>query len=300
MFKTFCARSRFRVLLLTRSFLVGFHSQAASLAALHADAAAAALRRQREGRPASPADADEAATVARGGAWRLLADVSAAADGAEHPEVLCVAPGADGASVLTSNGDGVVRMWRGDGELARCFESDGAADIGPICCVSSCVDAGRIAAACGDGHVRVWDADSGDSVALFACVRENGATACAFSFDGNLVASVSNAAPTVSVWDVTQGEVHWRSNGEQMGDRTLCCVAWSPSGTEDCLLIEGNGHTLELWNVAATRCVSMFRGHNGAVASCCFDGDGRRALTSGACWRPMRFARVVSLQTTRP
>jgi WD40 repeat protein len=101
-------------------------------------------------------------------------------------------------------------------------------------------------------------------------------TGCAFSPDGQLVATAGGYDQTVWVWDVATGAKHRELTGH--AGRVNGC-AFSPDGR--LVASAGDDATVRLWDVATGTERSVLTGHAGRVNGCAFSPDGRLVASAG-------------------
>jgi WD40 repeat protein/tetratricopeptide (TPR) repeat protein/tRNA A-37 threonylcarbamoyl transferase component Bud32 len=179
----------------------------------------------------------------------------------------------DGKHVVTSSGDGTVRVWdAASGKEIRVLQA-GRVSQG----VAYSPDGRYVAAAISGPHaIKVWDAASGSEV-LALTGHVNGAICLAYSPDGLFLASGS-VDKTVKVWDATTGKEMHTLRGHA---KAVEGVAFSPDGKR-LVSADGGGH-VRLWAVVSgSEVMTINNAHGGGhVSSVAFSPDGRYVTSSG-------------------
>ncbi|MCA1706009.1 MAG: TIR domain-containing protein [Actinobacteria bacterium] len=196
----------------------------------------------------------------------------------------------DGTHVVSTNGDGTVRVWGWEGNeptMLRGHEGGAwAAAFSP--------DGQRVVTGDREGTVRVWDWARGGTPAVERG-HEGPVNTAAFSPDGSRVVSAGTDG-TVRVW-------HWAAQAEPVVLRGhqgqppaaptvvggVSTAVFSPDGTR--VVSAGVDGTVRVWNLAEGREPVVLRGHQGmppgvlelvgGVAGAVFSPDGTRVVSAG-------------------
>lgn len=100
-------------------------------------------------------------------------------------------------------------------------------------------------------------------------------TAIAWSADGSLLASGTQGASTIRIWNAANGELLRTLDGH---DSWIRALAFSPDGT---LLASGSADmSIRLWNVADGAEMERMTGHTGWVSNVAFSPDGQQLISS--------------------
>ncbi|HSS51004.1 MAG TPA: serine/threonine-protein kinase, partial [Thermoanaerobaculia bacterium] len=188
----------------------------------------------------------------------------------------------DGRTLATAGADGVVRLWRpqGDEPLAELAGHDG-----PVHAVAFSPAAPLLASGGRDGALRLWDPRTGCLLATLA--GHTGAVhTVAFSRDGRTLVT-SGSGQDVWIWDAVTGQPR-RTIGSA---EPVTAASLSPGGRE---VAYGTGHgMLEIVDLETLRTRIGFRAHREAVTAVVFSPDGTLAASASVD----RTLRIWSTET---
>ncbi len=124
--------------------------------------------------------------------------------------------------------------------------------------------------------VPVWPLPDRPGMGMLRTLKghNNGVSHCAFSPDGNLIATASHDQ-TVRLWETATGRTVHVLTGHT-GAVSSC--AFSPDGTR--LVTASHDQTVRLWDVAGQE-RKVLSGHSGPVTACRFSPDGGLLATAG-------------------
>lgn len=185
-------------------------------------------------------------------------------------QVYSLAISSDGRRIVSSSGDGTVRVWDAEtGAELLCLH--GHDELVHSAVISS--DGRRIVSGAWDQTIRVWDAESGDEV---DCLRghQGGVTSVAISTDGRKIVSGSFDS-TVRVWDAENGEELLCLRGHEDMVRG---VGISSDGRR---IVSASGKTVRIWDGKSGAELRRLREQDGTVTSLALSADGGR-IVSGA------------------
>jgi WD40 repeat protein len=175
----------------------------------------------------------------------------------------------DGAALVTSCEDGLVRLW--DTESGRPLRTLSGHRGRVHWCAWSPLGT-VIASASADQTVRLWDAESG--VELDVLEGSHGRVlCCAFSGDGALLASGCYDVYG-RVWTTRRGRLLATLDGH---DGMVNCCAFVPATS--LLLTGSDDRTLRLWDMSTGKESAVLRGHGNFVDGCAVTSDGRFAAS---------------------
>jgi len=188
----------------------------------------------------------------------------------EAGSVLSVEFSPDGATLVTGNDDGSVKLWNIEtGELHREFR--GHTDAVNETAFSP---DGRLMVSAGDdSNVILWDVASGRRTATLTGHKGH-VRAVAFSPDGQTLAT-GGFDRIVKLWDVATGNVLTRLEGHAGELNTL---VFSPDGTK--LASACDDHTARIWDVTSGQLRATLQGHTDHVTDAAFSADGETLATS--------------------
>ena len=137
-------------------------------------------------------------------------------------------------------------------------------------------DGRLIAAASRDNVINLFDSQTGELVRSVAA-SQIAPNALAFSADGRILASANTDTPagSIEMWDVATGSPTRRIDTHT---KNLLSLAFSPDGRT--LASGGDDRLITLWNFQDGTPIGALRGHEGAISSLVFAGNGM--LVSGS------------------
>lgn len=185
----------------------------------------------------------------------------------EHDEpVTSAAFSPDGASVVTSSGDGGIRVWSvEEGGVVETYRHDGPA-LG-----ASFTGDSDILSWSSDGSARIWGPDGS------AVVARHGAPVAAAAVDpSGAVIATAGMDGTARLFDARTGELLHVLPQE----KPVTGVAFSPDGS--LLITAGRERVSRIWNVESGELVHELDEHRGVVTSASFTPDGALAVTTSA------------------
>jgi predicted amidohydrolase len=177
----------------------------------------------------------------------------------------------DGRSLVMSDENNTIGVWiyPTGAPLARI-------DAGaPVLTVSIRPDGSRVAGGCSDGSVRVFDAITG---AMLAALKAHPGRikAATFSPDGKRLATLSEADPSVRVFDTEDFHEIVRFGSERGIDK----LTWSPDGRQ--IATTGPGDLVQLWDARAGAPLAAQRSLHGPLAALAWSPDGSFLAVVGA------------------
>jgi WD40 repeat protein len=204
--------------------------------------------------------------------WTLPEGVSSTLAGHEGKVVVRFSP--DGRFLATGDEQGHLRLWDAEGRLLQSIEGRGH----PITMLTFSPDGSQLALVTYENEVRVWNPTTGQERMLQSYVERQvedlGTVALVFSPDGRHLATASELAPNVSLWDVTTGEKRILRGHDDGVDS----LAFSPAG--DTLVTGGQDHTVRFWGLDGAERRRIDLGGNGAWLLH-FSPDGAALFTVG-------------------
>ncbi len=193
----------------------------------------------------------------------------------------------DGLRVVTASSDMTARIWRADGTELSPVVLQGhdnwvwSARFSP--------DGQRVVTASGDGTARVWNAEGTGEPVVFRG-HEGPVYSAEFSPDGKWVVTAS-ADRTARLWKTEGGTSVLEMSGHEgpvlsarfsaKGSRVVTAsvdgtaFVWTMDGVES-----GERALHEPESLSSMRRLLVLRGHEGAVRSAAFSGDGNSVLTT--------------------
>jgi WD40 repeat protein len=205
--------------------------------------------------------------------WALPTGAPSTLAGHEGKVVVRFSP--DGRYLVSGDEQGSLRLWDAEGRLLRVLEGRGH----PITVMAYSPEGGQVAFATYENEVHLWNPTTGQVRMLQSHaerqVEDLGITALEFSPDGRHLASASELAPSVSLWEVATGKKHTlRGHEEGIGS-----LAFSPEGHE--LATGSMDHTVRFWSLDGVERRRIDLGGNG-VSLLRFSPDGAALFTVGA------------------
>jgi len=201
-------------------------------------------------------------------AWRLADGETEMVLGSHDPGAVGFAFSPDGATLLTTSGEGTVRLWEA-GSGRRLLEIPAEIPIKQV-------DVGAVLGLAGTRIVsptrKILDAKTGATVGELP--PQGNLTAMAASPDGELFATgVANG--TMYVHDFATGGLVARLAGHAQAVRA---AVFSADGTW--LATASTDGTARLWDVRAAREIRVFQGHDAPVEEIVITPDARRIVTA--------------------
>lgn len=185
-------------------------------------------------------------------------------------KVRCVAVAADGRSVVTGGWDHTIRWW--DLETGKEMRRwNGHRDN--IYDVAICHDGKSLASCSADGRVLVCSIKGQDEPKILEG-HQGTVHRVAFLNRSNRLASVGNDQ-TIRIWNLDDGKEETCIKGN---DRWLTLAI---SADDEFLLAGGREGHLSLWSLRTGKLVSSLEGHQGAIHSAAFLGDGAKLISAG-------------------
>ncbi len=198
-----------------------------------------------------------------------------------------VAFAGDGRWIVSSGGDGTVKVWDATTRaLVRTVTLDAGA------ATAFAAEGRRAASGHNDGSVSVWDLDAGEKVAAF---KRNDAMVSAVAFTGTQDRFAASAHDgTVTLFDLAArgGAIPILEGHEGPAE----ALAYSPAS--GLLASGGADRTVKLWNAASYSLVRTYRGHNEPVTALALTRDGR-VLASASLDGAVRLWSTSSGRTFR-
>jgi WD40 repeat protein len=180
----------------------------------------------------------------------------------------------DGKHVVTSGGDGTIRVWKYGRTLTDPIVAKPHTNY--VWTPTFSPDGTRIVSASLDGTVSVWEWAS-DKAPVILKGHEGQVWAATFSPDGSHVASVGDDG-TVRIWPADgRGQPVVLPPGHD--GRTLG-IAYNRDGT--ILASSGGDGTVRLWDLATLRTVAVLTGHENSVENISFDPVGGRKIATAS------------------
>ncbi len=192
----------------------------------------------------------------------------------------------DGQSLILRCADAQIRVWRIQGSPGLCRRLTGHSKEAWTLAFSP---NGKILASGSDDHtIKLWDVAAGREL-LSLPGHESTVTALAFFPDGNRLASVS-LDQTLRIWtlstDALDGHVSARSDLLARYDDRLFALALTRDGKH--LAVAGDGGTIHIWDMGASREINQFEGHKDTVHALAYSPNGA-FLVSASQDKTVRF-----------
>jgi WD40 repeat protein len=219
----------------------------------------------------------------------------------------------DRTKVLSSAGDGAVRVWDAEsGATLFVFNGADAFAISPdgMCIVAAdyaggklrlwdlltgrpkmnlaghkadvrdCAfspDGSRIVSASRDRDLRIWDAATGRCLITLAG-HSGEVSRCCYSPDGQRILSAS-LDNTFKLWDAETGrELKTLVEHEEERINVYVC-AFAPDGSQ---VVSASNRVIKLWDGVTGTLLSTLKGHLSSVETCCFSPDGQRIVSASS------------------
>jgi len=198
-----------------------------------------------------------------------------------------VAFAGDGRWIVSSGGEGTVKVWD---VTTRALVRTVTLDAGAATALAA--EGRRAASGHKNGSVSVWDLDAGEKVAAF---KRNDAMISAVTFTGTEDRFAASAHDgTVTLFDLAArgGAIPILEGHEGPAE----ALAYSPAS--GLLASGGADRTIKLWNAASYGLVRTYRGHNEAVTALALTRDGR-VLASASLDGAVRLWSTSSGRTFR-
>lgn len=177
----------------------------------------------------------------------------------------------DGRFIITSGGDGTIRMWNAQtGQEVREFIGHQAS----VNNVTISPDGKWLGSSSPDNTARIWDMSTGTEVEQIAGLSGGGWSA-EFTSDGKQLLTVD--AVSAKLWDVATKTLIREFVGHT---DDVYFMAVSPDGRY--LATVSNDATARLWDMQTGIEIRQFLGHVGWIGGVDFSPDGRYLLTTGA------------------
>jgi len=188
-----------------------------------------------------------------------------------HGAVTGVAFADDGRKIVTTGGDGKLRVWSAaEGRLVRTLELDSG--------IASAFAAEERRAITGhaDGSIAIWDVETGSKLAGF---RRGEVPILAVAFAGQWERIVAGAHDrVVAVWEIAQpqGPAAVLAGHES----AVKAVAYAARGP---FVATGGGDaTVKLWSLERSELVRTYRGHRQFISAVAFGPKGRVLASASA------------------
>lgn len=188
-----------------------------------------------------------------------------------HGAVTGVAFADDGRQIVTTGGDGKVRVWNAaEGRLVRTLELDSGTAS------AFAVEERRAITGHADGSIAIWDVETGSKLASF---RRGEAQILAVAFAGQserIVAGARDRAATV--WEIAkpQGPVAVLAGHES----AVGAIAYAARGPF--IATGGADATVKLWSLEGSELVRTYRGHRQFISALAFGPKGRVLASASA------------------
>jgi WD40 repeat protein len=188
---------------------------------------------------------------------------------ADH-SVLSLAVTNDGQSVITSGGDGFVRVW--DFHSQQLIHEFRAHD-GLVWSLDLSPDGTRLASVGGDGCGRIWSTEDWSLLGSLARNKEELASV-KFSPNGQLLVTAGDDR-IVSVWSATTFELEHQFSGHPD-------AVWRAVFSPDSKRIASSGFLGEiiLWDLETKEQNLYLEGHTAQIAGLAFSPDGKRIISA--------------------
>ena len=182
----------------------------------------------------------------------------------------------DGACIVSSGGDSLVKVWDSEtGELLHTLEGD--QDY--VQCVAVSPNGKRIASGGQGRSIKIWDMDSGKE--LLAIQTRERVLSLAFSPDGKLLAGAGlNFTPirtAIGFWDSESGEFKMGLKSPRFPVNAIYSIAFSPDGTQ--LVSAGPDKRLAIWNLTSGEISHFLTGHADIATGADFSADGKKIIS---------------------
>lgn len=201
--------------------------------------------------------------------WRLLNSDVRTLRG--HRERLLFASFShDGATVASSDYDGVVNLWDVDtGQLKTSF----AKHFAPVCAVAFSPDDSTLASCSHDRTVILWDVKSGQIRGTLE--HNNQVEKLDFSPRGDVLATTCSDG-SLMVWDIATGNCVKTLKADE---KQALNVVFSSDGT--LLATGGEDTTVKIWKTSTFERIATLDGHDDTVYGLDFSPDGQTLASSG-------------------
>jgi WD40 repeat protein len=190
--------------------------------------------------------------------------------------VLVAAFDKTGGEVVSSGGDGAVRVWdvKARRELATL---NGLSGSDSISSAAFSPDGKLVVTGTYGGTARVWDAATGQTRVVVAPSERESVTSVGFSHKGRYFAT-ANTLGNGDIWDVTTGDFVKELIGSI---KPMTSIQFSPTNAQRVLTASEDG-TAQVWNLNTGKAIRVLREpHGEAIASAAFNAHGTLAVTAG-------------------
>jgi WD40 repeat protein/serine/threonine protein kinase len=182
----------------------------------------------------------------------------------------------DGLTAVTGSFDDTLRVWEiPAGRLIRTIEGGGW-----VLALAAVPPDGRRLVSRSETRLHVWDLESGTCVRSHI-VGEQSGKGLAVTPDGRFLLSWGEARTgrrALGRWDLATGKAFRSSDPAACG--AVEALAVTPDGRLG--IAGGSTRLVQVWDLAASRCLREMKGHRKEVTSAAAVPDGRLAVTGGA------------------
>ncbi len=191
--------------------------------------------------------------------------------------LLSISPGQDHRLLLSGSGDRTLKLW--DTVLGRC-EKTLYGHTAAVNSVSLNHRKGLALSGGADKTLRLWSIKTGQCVQTFE-EHEAVIKAVCLSPDGRLALSGCENGE-LRVWEAATGKLRVRlgQRGPAINSISISRISATVlTGSGD---YTGEDNLVHLWDLDSTQCLRTFTGHERAVNSVSFSGDGRKVLSGSS------------------